>query len=68
MPVSGRENAEAGERGNADQNSRRRRRGSTASRLEEARGSLPDDVERAADNRLAQARHRTEHARDAEKL
>ncbi|WP_336001847.1 hypothetical protein [Halorientalis halophila] len=64
------ENAEAGNRGNADRNletvATRLERVST--RLADARGSLPDDIGRATDNRLAQARRRTEQAVDAEKL
>ena len=39
-----------------------------ATRLEGARGSLPDDIARAVENRLEQARRRSEQARAAEKL
>ncbi|MEF8776232.1 MAG: hypothetical protein V5A43_06985 [Haloarculaceae archaeon] len=64
------ENAESGDRGNADQNleavGRRLERVST--RLSEARASLPDDIGRATDNRLEQARRRTEQALAADKL
>jgi len=64
------EQAQAGERGNADQ-----RLEAVANRLErvetrlaEARGSLPDGVANANDRRLEQARRRAEQARAAKKL
>ncbi|NIC00049.1 hypothetical protein G9C83_10540 [Halobacterium sp. R2-5] len=64
------ENAEAGDRGNAEQNldAVATRLENVSRRLSEARGSLPDALARATDNRLEQARRRTEQAQNAEKL
>ncbi|MGB9964946.1 hypothetical protein [Halobacterium hubeiense] len=62
--------AEAGDRGNAEQalDAVARRLERVATRLAEARDAMPDDVARATDNRLAQARRRTGQARAADKL
>jgi hypothetical protein len=64
------ENAEAGDRGNADQNLEtvKTRLQRVSSRLQEARGSLPDDLTRAADRRLDQANQRAEQALQSDKL
>ncbi len=62
--------AEQGDRGQADQQLETvtSRLDRVETRLADARDSLPDGVENANDNRLEQARRRTDQARDAEKL
>jgi hypothetical protein len=64
------ENAKAGDRGNADQqlDAVATRLNRVETRLAEARGSLPPGLENATDNRLKQARERTEQAQAANKL
>ncbi|MFB6270352.1 MAG: hypothetical protein ABEH83_10430 [Halobacterium sp.] len=64
------ESAEAGDRGNADRalDAVAKRLDTVATRLREARDSLPGDVARATENRLDQARRRTEQAQNADKL
>jgi hypothetical protein len=64
------ENAEAGDRGNANRklDAVATRLDTVATRLSEARDSLPGDIARATDNRLEQARRRTEQAKAADKL
>ncbi|MEF8814499.1 MAG: hypothetical protein V5A55_11870 [Halovenus sp.] len=64
------ENAEAGDRGNADRalETVATRLERVETRLAEARGSLPEEVANANDNRLEQARRRAEQAQAAGKL
>ncbi|MGM0604243.1 MAG: hypothetical protein ACQETB_01080 [Halobacteriota archaeon] len=64
------EAADAGDRGQADQNLDvvTERLDRVATRLEEAKGSLPGSLTRATSNRLDQASRRSDQAKDAEKL
>jgi uncharacterized protein YukE len=62
--------AAAGERGRADRSLEtvQERLDRVATRLAEASEDLPDDLERAAGNRLEQSRRRSDQARAAGKL
>ena len=64
------ENAAAGNRGNADQklDTVATRLDTVATRLAAARDTIPGDLARATDNRLDQARRRTDQAQNADKL
>ncbi|KAB1193222.1 hypothetical protein GJR96_07095 [Haloferax sp. MBLA0076] len=64
------ERAEAGNRGRADESLETvtSRIETVAERLAEAQSALPDDLARATDRRLSQARTRSEQAQSAKKL
>ncbi|WEL18897.1 Uncharacterized protein SVXHr_2754 [Halorhabdus sp. SVX81] len=64
------ERAVAGDRGNADRQLEAvaTRLDRVETRIEAARGSLPDELANAAEHRLEQARRRTDQAKNAEKL
>ncbi|WP_321111685.1 hypothetical protein [Halorussus salinisoli] len=64
------ERAESGDRGETDRSLEtvETRLGRVADRLSEASGDLPDELSRATQRRLGQARRRSEQARESEKL